>query len=125
MPPLQACIAPQTRPPSAAPVPAGLSYREDPDAPGDSGGDAGGYVVRVRPGAQQPAPSWQRAQQGGQPGGAAAVADLFVEMLTGKGLGTGAALRTPASLVEAEEPGEAAGGPVEEGERGGVDRHFS
>ncbi|KAL4424647.1 hypothetical protein ABPG77_002265 [Micractinium sp. CCAP 211/92] len=82
----------------------GLSYREDPDAAGDSGGDAG-YVVRVRPGAQQPAPSWQRAPGAGQPGSAAAVADLFVEMLTGKGLGTGAALRTPASLIEPEAPG--------------------
>lgn len=94
--------------PATCPPPAGLSYREDPDAAGDCGGDAG-YVVRVRPGAQQPAPSWQRASGSGQPGSAAAVADLFVEMLTGKGLGTGAALRTPASLIEPEAPGEAAG----------------
>ncbi|KAL4448638.1 hypothetical protein ABPG75_005857 [Micractinium tetrahymenae] len=81
-----------------------LSYREDPDAADNAAGGTG-YVVRVRPGAHQPAPSWQRGQQGRQPGGAAAMADLFVEVLTGKGLGTGAALRTPASLLEPEAPG--------------------
>ncbi|PSC67539.1 manganese resistance 1 [Micractinium conductrix] len=84
----------------------GLSYREDAPEGVDDGSHP--YIVRSRIGmARQPAPSWHHTE-GAQrkPGGSAAVvADLFVDMLTGKGLGTGAALRTPASLEGTEAPG--------------------
>lgn len=70
----------------------GLSQHEE------SGGPA--YVVRSSEGAMQPSPSAQRMEQlasGEQ--GAKNIADTFVEMLTGSGLGTGMALRTPSGLL--------------------------
>ncbi|KAI3431863.1 hypothetical protein D9Q98_010614 [Chlorella vulgaris] len=94
----------------------GLSFREYPqeeqaDAAGhdtqQQQGDSlrpAAYVVRSSIGAHQPAPSWQRAEaMHAHPG--SMVADLFIQLLTGKGLGTGTALRC--SLTPSQQPSKA------------------
>ncbi|KAL4431721.1 hypothetical protein ABPG77_002937, partial [Micractinium sp. CCAP 211/92] len=70
----------------------GLSVREEAD----------GHmrVVRTSVGtALQPSPSWQRASEAPNEQNVKSIADSFVALLAGKGLGTGMALRSNSSLL--------------------------
>lgn len=74
------------------PFHAGLSVREEAD----------GHmrVVRTSVGtALQPSPSWQRASEAPNEQNVKSIADSFVALLAGKGLGTGMALRSNSSLL--------------------------
>ncbi|PSC71917.1 calcium proton exchanger [Micractinium conductrix] len=70
----------------------GLSHREADDGHATVERTAVGVALH-------PSPSWQRAQSGDEEEKARNIADTFVRMLAGKGLGTGLALRSDSSLL--------------------------